>query len=172
MKDTAKVKRARYKRIEKPTVTHKQKRLAELVVENRRHDNKPKPMGELVREAGYSEATVIKPSEITESKGFRQAMIDIGADESKLASVFNSGLDANRVDIIKGELVASDIPDVPLRVKTAEIVAKLMGYAPQSTPSGNTYNTVIQNNLDPNTTNSQDIVNNTLDMLMNQTKRD
>lgn len=150
--------------------TPKQRKLAKLIIANGSH---AKPLGKLVSEAGYSDAMTDKPSVITESKGFKAALIMAGATEEKLASVFNSGLEANRVDVIKGISQTSDVPDISLRVATAEKIAKIYGITADKDKGGNTYNTFIQsNNLDPNTSTGKQIVDNTLAMLMQQTKRD
>lgn len=151
------------------TPTPKQKRLAQLVVEN---GSAAKPLGKLVKEAGYSDSMVIKPSVITEATGFKLALIQAGATEEKLAQVFNSGLEANRVDVIKGISQASDVPDIALRVATAEKVAKIYGLTAEKQQSGNTYNTFIQSNtINPNEAGTRSLVDQTLDMLMEQTKR-
>lgn len=161
--------RVKIKKQHKVKVTAKQRLTAKLVLENTRT---PKPMGQILRQAGYSKGISVQPSVVTESKGFKTALLELGVNEDSLAGVFIQGIEANRVDSIKGESVMSNVPDVALRVKTAETVAKLLGYQPQAAPSGNTYNTFIQqNNLDPNDPVNTGIVDNTLDMLMAQTKR-
>lgn len=152
----------------KPTL--KQKRLVELIAE---HSGDDVSMYKLMRKAGYKEHTATHPAKITETKSFQQALMDAGATPQKIANVFNSGLEANRVDTVKGVSQPSTVPDIDLRVRTAEKLAKLYGMGRDNRDkSGNTYNTVIQqNNTDPNQTNAQDIVQNTLDMLMQQTNR-
>ena len=149
--------------------TSKQRILARKILEN---NSTGKPINKLMVEAGYSKNTAIASTEITGSKGLQQALMEIGATPDKLADVFNQGINANRVDIIKGQSEMSTVPDVALRVKTAETVAKLYGFTPDKQGSGNTYNTFIQQNqLDPNKVEGRDLVSDTLDMLMNATKR-
>src|SRR3990167_11360556 len=102
LKTQVKPARAKSKK-HKVIVTAKQKRTAQLVLEN---ISTGKPMSKILKQAGYSEGMTKQPSTITESKGFRLALIQAGATEDKLAQVFNSGLEANRVDSIKGQSVA------------------------------------------------------------------
>lgn len=154
----------------KITITPKQQAAAKAVLEN---TGVGKPLGQVLKSVGYSDGIAKNPGDVTESKGFKAALIMAGATEEKLASVFNSGLEANRVDVIKGISQTSDVPDISLRVATAEKIAKIYGITPDKDKGGNTYNTFIQsNNLDPNTSTGKQIVDNTLAMLMAQTKRD
>lgn len=151
------------------TPTPKQKHAAKLVLDN---IGTGKPVGKILKEANYSNAIAKNPQLVTEATGFKLALIQAGATEEKLASVFNSGLDANRVDVIKGVSQASDVPDIALRVATAEKVAKIYGITADKQQSGNTYNTFIQSNtINPNEAGTRSLVDQTLDMLMEQTKR-
>lgn len=157
------------KKPKKVTPTPKQRLAAKLVLEN---TGKGEPIGKVLKQAGYSDGIAKNPSDVTEATGFKLALIQAGATEEKLAQVFNSGLEANRVDVIKGISQASDVPDIALRVATAEKVAKIYGLTAEKQQSGNTYNTFIQSNtINPNEAGTRSLVDQTLDMLMEQTKR-
>jgi len=158
------------KKEKKIIVTGKQRATAIALVENVRTN---KPLGQVLKSVGYKKSISEHPSRVIESQGVKQALREIGANEFKIAEVFHSGLEANRVDIIKGKSEPSDLPDVALRVKTAETVAKLLGYSTDTKPSGNNYTTFVQvNQLDPNKPAVSSVVDNTLDLLMAQTKED
>lgn len=150
-------------------VTPKQRLTAKAVLDN---VGVGKPLRTVLRQAGYSEGIAKTPRTVTESRGFIQALNELGATDDELALVFRSGLGANRVDTIKGVSELSDVPDIALRVKTAVEVARLKGYSTEVKHAGATYNTFIQqNNLNPNAPENSNIVDSTLDMLMEQTKR-
>ena len=53
--------------------TEKQKKVVEKLVENRRLE-KPIGTGEILREAGYSEGSIIKPSQVIRSKGVQEEL--------------------------------------------------------------------------------------------------
>lgn len=162
----------------KPTA--KQLALAELLLNN--IDNKP--LSVLMRKAGYSEASVINGKKITEAKTFVQLMDDYGMTDTRLNEVLSDGLAA--MDYVKTERVEgvgknrvkteeiTPVPSLALRHKYLETALKVKGMTQpkERTPVGNTYNTFIQqNNLDPNSPEQKGIVDNTLDMLMQATKR-
>lgn len=50
--------------------TARQKKAVEKLVENGGSDH-PRPMGEILKEAGYSDAIAKNPQKLTESKGFK-----------------------------------------------------------------------------------------------------
>jgi len=52
------------------TPTARQKKAVQKIVEIRRTG---KTLGNALRESGYSEATAIKPTQVTKSKGFKEA---------------------------------------------------------------------------------------------------
>lgn len=80
-------------KIKKPIkATPKQKKLVKLVAENVRKA-KPKPMGKLMLEAGYSESQSKQPGDIVKSKGFIDLLNAAGATDEKLARKINEGLD-------------------------------------------------------------------------------
>ena len=66
--------------------TAKQKRAVEKMVENGGKDN-PQPVGEILREVGYSEAIAKNPQKITESKGFKKLLDEYIPDDLILTAL-------------------------------------------------------------------------------------
>jgi len=142
--------------------TARQKKAAQKILENTRSD-KPKPVGELLVEAGYAPSTATVPSDITQSKGFIQVLEEAGVTDIKLAKVAKEGLSATK----GGE------PDYAVRHKYLETGVKLKGHMNAESGSGDTYNTFIgQNTINPNAPTAKEIVESTLDNLMKKTKRE
>jgi hypothetical protein len=155
-----------------PPPTPRQIRAATLVIGNLKA-KKPKTIGAILIEAGYTEQVAKKaPSNVTKSQGFIKAIEKAGGTDKKLTKVLMEGLDATK---IYGKDSDVEHPDYAVRHKYLDTALKLKGYTEAETDkanAGNTYNTFIQqNNLDPNTPESRQLVDNTLDMLMAQTKR-
>jgi hypothetical protein len=75
--------------------TIKQKRLAKLVSDNIRKGAKSKPLGSLMVEAGYSESTSKRPSEIVKSSGFISILEAAGCSDELIAKQLNRGLNKN-----------------------------------------------------------------------------
>lgn len=159
--------------------TQKQIRLAELISVNIRAE-KPRSVKELMIEAGYTESTADASTRIVQSKNFLEVLEDAGVTDDKLAVVMQEGLNANKV--ISAKIVGKDadgqtddfieVPDHPTRHKFMESSLKIKGHSKQD-GVGNTYNTFVQqNNLNPNAPAAKELVESTLEMLMNQTKRD
>lgn len=138
--------------------TIKQKQAAELILEN-----PGKSVSAAMREVGYSENTAKNPSDLTQSKSFREIMEKAGVTDEKISRVLDEGLQATSKE---GD------PDYSVRHKYLETAVKLKGHLrAQDDTSGDTYNTYIQqNNINPNTPEAKDMVDRTLDMLMEQTK--
>lgn len=63
--------------------SNRQRIAAKIVVE---HARAGKPTGPALREAGYPECTVNQPSKVTKSKGFREALDELGLTEELLVS--------------------------------------------------------------------------------------
>lgn len=116
--------------------TAKQRIAAEKFVENSRTGKKSK--GDILREANYAEATVIKPHIVLESRGFKQALAEIFTPEYKQAKykelteatkvisaqVFPDGKDGKPVnDFI-------EVPDYRVQLDTLKDVNKLQGEYP------------------------------------------
>lgn len=57
-----------------------------------------KPLGEIVREAGYSEAVAKNPQQVLEGEGFKTLMDDAGLDMKSLAASHKELLDQKRVE--------------------------------------------------------------------------
>lgn len=69
----------------KVIVTPRQKKAAQAVVENSRSPQ-PKTLGKVLTEVGYPENTAIKPTQVTESKGFKQALDDMGLTDELIVN--------------------------------------------------------------------------------------
>lgn len=78
------------KKIIKATI--KQKRLAKAISDNLRNPGKPKPLGKLMREAGYSKSQSEKPKDIVSSKGFIAILEAAGCTDALLAKQLKRGL--------------------------------------------------------------------------------
>lgn len=69
--------------------TLKQKIAVKEITENHRS------VSSAMRVAGYDEDTVVKPSNLTDSKGFKELMNKLGITDEKLAKVLDRGLEDN-----------------------------------------------------------------------------
>jgi len=147
--------------------TTKQKRAVELLVESSRDDNdKPKAMGTILKEAGYSEGTAIKPSQVTNSDGFQLALEQAGVTDERLSRVVDEGLSADKPMGKNDKLY----PDYSVRHKYLETSLRMKGLV-KDKETNDIYNTYVQyNNLNPNSVDSKELVNNMVDYLMEQTK--
>lgn len=76
--------------------TELQKKLVKGISDNLRNPD-TKPMGELMRDAGYSESTSKAPTRTTQSKSFQEILKKAGITENKLAKRLNEGLDADKI---------------------------------------------------------------------------
>lgn|SRR3990167_1437547 len=99
--------------------TTKQQKAVEGIVESRRNGlNKTK--GEVLLEAGYSVATAIKPSQVTESKGFKEELAKYGLDEGLIT-----------------KCLVSDIKNKPKkRFFELNLGAEILGMKKRSDPHG------------------------------------
>ncbi len=72
-----------------------QKKAVKLIVEERR-SSKPsrKTMGEMLKEAGYSKNTAIKPSQVTESEGFKSELAKYGLTEGFIVEALVDDIEA------------------------------------------------------------------------------
>lgn len=100
--------------------TTKQRRAAKKLLEN-----PGVGISRIMREVGYSPATAQNPSDLTESKGWKELMEQYLPDAT-LARVHMEGLSATRMST---SLTAPDIelPDFPTRHKYLETGYKLKG---------------------------------------------
>ena len=112
-------------------------------------------------DSGYSPATAHTPSKLTSSKAFRELAAEHGLTPEFLTKA-----------------LVSDIKDKPKNRKPEmELGFKVLGIGNERPdtppPTGNTYNSFIQQNvnIDPNAPAPRKLVENTLDILMDQTKR-
>lgn len=69
--------------------TLKQKRAVKKILENPRL-----PLGEVMRQSGYSPQTALNPQDLTESKGFKQALAENGLTEAFITTALVSDIKA------------------------------------------------------------------------------
>lgn len=145
--------------------TPRVKKAFKAVVENETSD-KPRPMGEILLEAGYSKSTSLRPNTVINSVSFQTLMDKAGITDEMLSSKLKEGLEADKPYGKQGDIH----PDYATRHKYLETGLKLKGIQKTSEASGTTNITQInQTNIDPNSKEAKKIVDNTLDILMNQT---
>lgn len=103
--------------------TVKAKRAAKIKLENPR-----KPMGEVMIEAGFTEATSKHPKQLTESKGWQQLMEDFLPDKH-LADKHREFLDSPKITrkYVKGEIEYEVEETSPEAVKALDMAYKLKG---------------------------------------------
>ena len=106
----------------------RQKKLAQLVVENMQK-KEPQPIGKLMESIGYG-TTSKTPSIVTESKGYLQALRDLGLTEELVTVSLVEDIEKKPQNRVKELALASDI--LQMR-KPSEEVKKDSG-------KGNTYN--------------------------------
>jgi len=85
--------------------------------------------------AGYTPTMAKNPKKLTETKGFKELMEEVGITDLKLAEVLNSGLNATRVISAVGGKEANgattdfiEVPDYAVRHKYLETGLKLKGH--------------------------------------------
>lgn len=113
--------------------TPKQRKALEKIVENSRLD-KPKPVGKILKEVGYSDGTAIKPSQVLESKGFKE-LVEQTVPDNDVVEIIKEGLHAKKV-ITSHTEPDYEYPDHANRHKFLETTLKLKGHAKEnSTPN-------------------------------------
>lgn len=65
--------------------TQRQRKAARALINNLQVD-KPKTMGEILENSGYSEKTALTPKTVTELPGFKQALRELGLTEELITS--------------------------------------------------------------------------------------
>jgi hypothetical protein len=145
----------------------RQRRAAKLIIANLKSP-RPKTIRALLLEAGYPESTAKQQHSVLKKTGFIKCLEEAGATDDKLSKVLMEGLEAKRPWGKDGDIYA----DFGVRHKYMETALRLKGNLKEGEKSGDTYNTFIQqNNLDPNIPENKQLVDNTLEYLMQQTKR-
>lgn len=128
------------------TPTPKQKKAAELISENVRKD-KPAPIGQILKQAGYSESISEKPALVTRSQGFRDLLEKAGVTDDKLGRVLNEGLAATKAVVMGKESSESFVdiqPDYAIRHKYLETALKVKGIGQEKGGDTNNYIQVIK----------------------------
>ena len=108
--------------------TARQKKTALAVIENMKKAQ-PEPLGKILQNIGYG-TTALTPSIITESKGYLQALRDLGLTEELVTTSLVEDIEKKPQNRVKELALASDI--LQMR-KPSEEVKK-------DSSKGNTYN--------------------------------
>lgn len=114
--------------------TLKQRQAVKLITE------KHYPISRAMREVGYDDTTAAKPKNLTNSKGFKELLAQMGVTDEKLAKVLNEGLEATKVIVMgkdSNEAFVDIQPDHPTRHKFLETGLRLRGYAKEEAPNFN-----------------------------------
>ncbi len=116
--------------------TERQKKVAELIVENSTLD-KPLNMGQMLEKVGYSKNVIeSKPGEILKSEGVREALDELGFNEKNAKTVVS-------------EIMLNPDEESRDRLKATDQVFKVHGsYVPDKVPT--TINVVLVKFLDGN----------------------
>lgn len=125
--------------------TIKQRKAAKLIAENIQSVD-PKTMGEILREAGYSQVSSEQPSHIINSKTFKDELEKAGISDEVLSNVLKEGLSATRAVVMgaKSEESFVDIqPDYAIRHKYLETALKVKGHAKETPPNATTINIAL-----------------------------
>lgn len=91
--------------------TPKQIKASKKISENIRNP-KPKPLGKVLKEAGYAESTSKRPSQVVESKGFTELMEEMLPDDEVLA-VHQQLLQSTRIEHMVFPLYTGAEEDIP-----------------------------------------------------------
>lgn len=123
------------------TPTPKQAKVSKLLSENIRADN-PRPLKDILKEAGYADSTTKRPSQVIKSTGFQAILEAAGVTDDILAETLNDGLRA--VTFVKTEKVTGIgksriktedvvlVPDINTRHKYLETGLRLKGHGKQA----------------------------------------
>lgn len=114
--------------------TKLQKKLAKELVEDSSPDMKTAML-----KAGYAQNTAIKPSQVTNSKGF-QELVEKYLPDNDVLSTHKAGLEATKVISAKitgmnaneGTDDFIDVPDYPTRLRAVELAYKVKGQLNQA----------------------------------------
>lgn len=154
------------KMVYKVTPSPRIKRAFKGIMENEAKA-KPEPLGKVLRDAGYSKSVSKYPKKVINTTSFQQLLAKQGITDTHLAEKIKEGLDATKPYGKDGDIH----PDYSTRHKYIETSLKLKGVQEVQVGGAKTVlNTQInQTNLDPNSNEAKKIINNTLDILMEQT---
>jgi len=120
-----KVKRVATKRkeVKKKAPTARQIKAAKAISENIRNKGKTKPLGEILKDAGYSEETSKKPKLVTESLGFKE-LIDKYLPEDLVSKVHGETLLLAKHSSYKMDAILTDkeIEDIVISVPGCRLI--------------------------------------------------
>ena len=96
-------------------------------------ENLGKPLGQIMREEGYSDNTADNPKNVTESKSW-EILLDKYIPESLVLETHKEAFDANRtISVVSGKQASGgttdfvDVPDWQTRMKATELGYKVRG---------------------------------------------
>lgn len=121
-------------------MTQKQKAVAKILSEKI-----GTPIGQAMREVGYSESTANTPQRLTETKGwaelqdkYREALLADGLDHIKMKDKVKEWLDAKKIQTSHTEPDRL-VPDYQIQIKAGEMLREDLGFKQA--------NTLVQNNF-------------------------
>lgn len=107
--------------------TERQRRVAKMLIENEKAE-KPKTQTQILRDAGYAEATAAtKPGIVVASPGVRKALAEWGFTPERVNHVLNEALDAKQGAWFKGEYHTSDEADHKVRLAATSTLGDFAG---------------------------------------------
>lgn len=119
--------------VRKPTL--KQKKAAELLVANGRKKGKTMSKGDILREAGYSEAVATQPEKVLDSRGFKEIFDELIPD-SLIATTHKNLLTAKRGIYFMGAKVGEE-ENHDAQGRGLDMAYKIKGsYAPERVLTG------------------------------------
>ena len=117
-------------------MTVKQKTAVQILA-----SNPGKPVGKAMVEAGYSPATAINPTVLTESKGYQELIIKI-LNPEKVLKTIDKGMEANKI-ITSNTEPDYEYPDWQSRSKFTDQAADMLRMKPDKNEIKNTNVLVI-----------------------------
>jgi hypothetical protein len=102
-------------------MTVKQAKAAKIMVE------KGRSVSAAMREAGYSPNTAVVPGKLTQSKGWKEAMLAYGLTPERLMTKLNKGLDAKKtITSLSGDIISRE-EDYAIQHKYLDTALKVAG---------------------------------------------
>lgn len=92
---------------------------------------------ELMRRAGYSDASVNNLTKGWTSRGFREAMAESGLGVGSIKKVIEDAMNARAVVTFQGDAKETDAPDHAIRLRATDLAAKYTGLDVQRTQNLN-----------------------------------
>lgn len=105
--------------------TTRQKIAAKKLSENIRNQGSKKPMGKILKEAGYSESVSKSPQRVTETKGWKELMEEYFPNEY-IYKIHKKILDKKEIIVYKGEFIKTRQPHSDVKY-ALDMIYKLKG---------------------------------------------